>query len=57
LALWEQSVSREEIYRRAWNLLQGRIENKTTWGKNELRDQMFQVLQQAVDEVKGGENG
>jgi CRISPR/Cas system Type II protein with McrA/HNH and RuvC-like nuclease domain len=34
----------QQFYKIAWQLLLKRIENKTTWGKNELKQLMLECL-------------
>jgi hypothetical protein len=44
-------VSKEGVYQLAWLLLKGRIEQKTSWGRNELADIMKDCLLKAYDEL------
>jgi len=37
-------MSNEDVYRKAWELLLSKIENKTGWGKNELKQLMLECL-------------
>lgn len=36
------------VFGRAWQLLQERIERKTSWGKQELKNEMFLCLRDAA---------
>ncbi|KKN68715.1 hypothetical protein LCGC14_0449060 [marine sediment metagenome] len=36
------------VFSRAWMLLEDRIDSKTSWGKNEIRNEMFLSLRDAA---------
>ncbi len=36
------------VFAKAWQLLEDRIESKTSWGKNELKNEMFLSLRDAA---------
>jgi hypothetical protein len=44
-----------EVYRRAWDKLDERLDSKNSWGKNEVKLEMSHALKWAVDRL--GENG
>ena len=39
-----------DVYQRAWASLLQRIETKTSWGRNELKDTMLGALMDAADD-------
>jgi hypothetical protein len=43
-------MDREEVYQKAWTLLQNRLERKTSWGKLEVKMLMGQCLKDALDD-------
>ena len=46
-----------DIYVKAWKLLIQRIDSKTGWGKNELKQLMLDCLVEAGNPAEGGKHG
>ena len=42
-----------DVYQRAWASLLRRIEAKTSWGRNELKQQMLEALVEAKPGIRG----
>lgn len=41
-----------DVYEIAWKILDVRLGEKTSWGRNDLKSLMSSCFQQAVDEVR-----
>lgn len=43
------------MYKKAWKILEARIQGKTGWGKNDLKMLMLEIIVEVADAMDEGE--